>query len=155
MIKRGFTLVEIIIVMALVFLMLGVVDGMLISYVKIYKNSVSQNKGFNYLNDAIFIIEKEVNQSVTQVKTENNIIKIDYYKKIGKINSKEISKKDIKLVNSNLYILYGGEAISAESAIIDDVKDFVAIKSGKNIYIKIIWYNGQIIERCLVIENAN
>ena len=155
MIKKGFTLVEIIIAMALVFLMLGVVDGMLISYVKIYKNSVAQSKGFNYLNDAISIIEKEVNQNVTQVKTENNIIKIDYFKKIGKINSKDISKKDIKLINSNLYILYGGEDISAESAIIDDVKDFVAIKSGKNIYIKIIWYNGQIIERCLVIENAN
>ena len=34
MIKKGFTLVEIIIVMALVILMLGVVDGIFISYVK-------------------------------------------------------------------------------------------------------------------------
>ena len=155
MIKKGFTLVEIIIVMALVILMLGVVDGIFISYVKTYKSNVSENKGFNYLNDAIFIIEKEVNQNVTQIKTDKNIIKIDYYKKIGKINSKDISKKDIKLVNSNLYILYGGEDIQSESAIIDDVKAFVAIKSGKNIYIKILWYNGQSIERCLVIENAN
>ena len=45
--KKGFTLVEITIVMALVFLMMGVIDGMLISYVKSYKNSVLQNKGFN------------------------------------------------------------------------------------------------------------
>ncbi len=45
---------------------------------KSYKNTVLQNKGFNYLNDAIVIIEKEVNQDASEVKTEGNIIKIDY-----------------------------------------------------------------------------
>ena len=75
--RKGVTLIEIVIVMALLFLMLGVVDGILISYLKNYKNSVVQNKGFNYLNEAMAIIEKEVNHNASIVKTEGNIIKIN------------------------------------------------------------------------------
>ena len=152
MIKKGFTLVEIIIVMALVFLMMGVIDCMLISDVKSYKNSVVQSKGFNYLNESIAIIEKEVNQKAIVVKAEGNIVKINY--------TDGITLNHIKWVNNKLYILYGTinsipTDSSTKSVIIDDVKDFVAIKSGKILYIKVIWYNGQSIERCLVIENAN
>ena len=150
--KKGVTLIEIVIIMALVFLMLGMVDSMLISNLKGYKNSVVQNKGFNYLNEAIAIIEKEVNQDAIAVKTEGNIIKINY--------SDGITLNHIKCINSNLYIIYGTKYSipkdnSYKSIIVDDVKDFVAIKSGKNLYIKMLWYNGQSIERCLAIENAN
>jgi len=150
--KKGVTLIEIVMAMALVFLMLGVVDSMIISYLKNYKNNVIENKGFNYLNEAIAIIEKEVNGEAIKVKTEENIIKISY--------TDGSTLNHIKLINSNLYLLYGtGISIpmdnSSKSAIIDDVKDFVAIKSGKTLYIKIIWQNGQTIERCLAIKNAN
>ena len=132
--KNGFTLIEIVIVMALVFLMVGVVDSMLISYLKNYKNSVLQNKGFNYLNEAIAIIEKEVNEDASAVKTEGNIIKINY--------SDGITLNYIKCINSNLYILYGTKYSipvdsSYKSVIIDDVKDFVATKSGRTLYIKV------------------
>ena len=44
---------------------------------------------------------------------------------------------------------------SSKGLIVDNVKDFVAIKSGKSLYIKIVWDNGQSIERCLAVENAN
>lgn len=150
--KKGFTLIEIVIVMVLVFLLAGVVNSMLISYVKSYKNSILQNKGFNYLNDAIVIIDKEVNYKAMEVKTEENIIKINY--------SDGTTLNHIKCINSNLYILYGTknsipEDSSSKSLIIDDVKEFVAIKSGKILYIKVVWYNGQNIERYLAIENAN
>lgn len=145
--KKGFTLVEIIIVMAVAFLMMEIVGSMLVSNVKSYKNSVLENRGFNYLNDAIFIIEKEVTQNAREVKTEGNIITINYYK--------GTPQNYIKLINSNLYILYGGANFISKSAIIDEVKDFVAIKKGKILYIKVVWYNGQSIERCLAIENAN
>ncbi|MCB2291976.1 type II secretion system GspH family protein [Clostridium algoriphilum] len=150
--KKGFTLIEIVIAMGLVFLMVGIVNSLLNSYVKSYKNSVVQNNGFNYLNEAISIIEKELNQHSASVKTENNVIKINYFDG-EKINN-------IKCINSNLYILYGTKYAppldkGTKSVIIDDVKEFVAIKEGKIIYIKVAWYNGQSIERCLVIENAN
>jgi len=36
-----------------------------------------------------------------------------------------------------------------------EVKDFVAIKTGKILYIKIVWHNGQSIERSLAVKNAN
>ncbi|MBU3189142.1 prepilin-type N-terminal cleavage/methylation domain-containing protein [Clostridium bowmanii] len=152
MVKKGVTLIEIVVAMSLVLLMLGVVDSMLISYLKNYKNSVIENKGFNYLNEAISIIEKEVNEDSKDVKTEGNIIKISY--------SDGSTTNHIKRINSNLYLLYGTiysvpSDSSYKSLIIDDVKDFVAIKYGKTLYIKVSWYNGQIIERCLAIENAN
>ena len=150
--KKGFTLIEIVIAMALVFLMLGAVDSMLISHLKNYKNDVLENKGFNYLNEALSIIEREVNEDAKEVKTEDNIIKISYCHG-GTLNH-------IKRINSNLYLLYGTiysipSDSSYKSVIIDDVKDFVARKSGKTLYIKVSWYNGQTIERCLAIENAN
>lgn len=150
--KKGVTLVEIVIVMALVFLMVGVVDRLLISYMKNYKNNILDNKGFNYLNEALATIEKEVNEEASIVKTEGNIIKINY--------SDGISLNYIKCINSNLYILYGTKYSipvdsSYKSVIIDDVKDFVARRSGRILYIKVSWYNGQTIERCLAIKHAN
>ncbi|MBZ9688020.1 hypothetical protein G9F72_016940 [Clostridium estertheticum] len=150
--KSGITLIEIVIVMGLVFLMVGVVDSLLVSYLKNYKNNVLENKGFNYLNEAIAIIEKEVNEDATVVKTEDNIIKINY--------SDGSTINHIKCVKSNLYILYGTKYSlpvdsSYKSVIIDDVKEFVAKRTGRTLYIKVGWYNGQTMERCLAIENAN
>lgn len=149
--KSGFTLIEMIIAMALVFLLLGVVNSMMISHLKKYKSSVLQNKGFNYLNEATAVIEREINLGALEVKTEENIIKIKYY------NGNIINH--IKCIDSNLYVLYGTvlepKDNSYKSLIIDDVKDFVATKSGKILYIKVTWKSGQSIERCLVIQNAN
>ncbi|MBW9156294.1 hypothetical protein [Clostridium tagluense] len=150
--KSGATLIEIVIVMGLVFLMVGVVDSMLISYLKNYKNNVLENEGFNYLNEAIAIIEKEVNEDASTITTEDNIIKINY--------SDGITINYIKCINGNLYILYGTKNItpvenSHKNVIIDDLKDFVARRTRKTLYIKVTWHNGQSIERCLAIENAN
>jgi Tfp pilus assembly protein PilE len=150
--KNGVTLIEIVIVMGLVFLMVGVVDSILISYLKNYNSNVLENKGFNYINEAIAIIEKEVNEESTTVKTEDNIIKINY--------SDGSTINYIKRIKSNLYILYGTKYSlpvdsSYKSVIIDDVKDFVATRTGRTLYIKVSWYNGQTMERCLAIENAN
>lgn len=149
--KSGFTLIEMIIAMALVFLLLGVVDSMMISHLKKYKSSVLQNKGFNYLNEAIAVIEKEINLGSLEVKTEGNIIKIKYFD--GNIIN------HIKCIDGNLYVLYGTVLEPMDNAnkslIIDDVKDFVATKSGRILYIKVTWKSGQSIERCLVIQNAN
>ncbi len=150
--KGGVTLIEIVIVMALVFLMVEVVDSMLSSYTQNYKNIVLNDKGFNYLNEAIAIIDKEINKEATTVKTEGNIIKINY--------SDGTTLNYIKCINSNLYILYGTKYsipldTSYKSLIIDDVKEFVAARSGRTLYIKVSWYNGETIERCLAVENAN
>ena len=150
--KRGVTLIEIVISLALVFLMVGVVDGMLISYLGSYKNKVLENKGFNYLNEALEVIEKEVNQDASSIKAEGNIIKINY--------SDGVTLNYIKCINSNLYILYGTKYSipvnsSYKSVIADDVSNFVATRNGRTLYIKLSWYNGQTIERCLAIENAN
>jgi len=150
--KNGVTLIEIVIVMGLVFLMVGVVDSILVSYLKNYKNILLENRGFNYLNEAIAIIEKEVNEEATTVKTEGNIIMINY--------SDGITVNHIKCIKSNLYILYGTKYgipvdSSYKSLIIDDIKDFVATRTGKTLYIKVSWYSGKTMERCLAIKNAN
>ena len=150
--KKGITLIEIVIAMALAFIMVGVIDRMLVSYLKNYRNSVVQNKGFNYLSESIAVIEREVNQNARSVKVEGNIIKINY--------TDEITLNYIKCINSSLYILYGTKYSmpkdnSYKSLIIDDVKDFIAIKTGKILYIKVVWNNNQNIERCLSIENAS
>jgi hypothetical protein len=150
--KNGVTLIEIVIGIAVAFLMVGVVDSMLISYLKNYKITLLQSKGINYLSEALAIIEKEVNQDTNKVITEGNVIKITY--------SDETTLNHIKCINGNLYVLYGTQFSipidsSPKSMIIDDVEDFVAIRSKKTLYIKITWCNGQRIERCLLIENAN
>jgi Tfp pilus assembly protein PilE len=150
--KKGVTLIEIVIVMAVTFLMVAVVNSMLISYLKNYKIAVLQSKGINYLSEALAIIEKEVNQDTNKVITEENVIKIAY--------SDKTNMNYIKCINGKLYVMYGKEFSiptnsSPKSMIIDDVKDFVAIRFKKTLYIKITWCNDQKIERCLLIENAN
>lgn len=145
--KKGFTLMEIVVVMALAFLMLGVVASMLISYMKSYKNSLLQNNGFNYLNSSIVMIDSEVNQYASEVNTEGNIININCYK--GN------SPKHIKCINEKLIVSTNVGNDYYTNTIMKEVKDFVAIKSGKILYIKIVWHNGQSIERCLAIKNAN
>src|SRR5680860_1638815 len=97
--KRGFTLIEVIVAMSLIFLLAGVVSIVFISYMKTYKNSVVQNTGFNYLSGAISIIEKEVNLDAMNVNTEENVIKIKYS------NGSTLNR--IKCIGSNIYILYG------------------------------------------------
>ena len=147
--KKGFTLMEIVIVMGLAFLMLGAVGSILVSYVKSYKNSILQNSGVNYLNSSIFMIDTEVNEFASKVVTEGDIIKIDCFK--GN------SPKNIKCVNGNLIVSTrsSDDGKYYSNTIMIQVKEFVARKTGKIIYIKIVWHNGQSIERFLAIENAN
>jgi len=145
--NKGFTLVEIIIVMGLAFLMVGAIDSILISYVKSHNISVLQDKEFNYLNEAIAIIDREVNMYAVEVKTEGNILNISYFK--------GTSPKYIKRVSGKIYILSNADGKSNKNTIVDGVKDFMAVKSGKNLYIKISLISGASIERCLTIENAN
>ncbi|MCB2288473.1 hypothetical protein LGK97_01655 [Clostridium sp. CS001] len=150
--KKGVSLIEIVIVIAIAFLMVGVVDSMLISYLKNYKVTLLQSKGINHLSEALAIMEKEVNQDTNKVITEGNVIKIAYFNKN--------TQNYIKCIDKNIYILYGKElslptSNSPKNMIIDDVEDFVAIRYKKTLYIKIVWCNGQKIERCLVIKNAN
>lgn len=150
--KRGVTLLEIVIVLAISSSMLVILDSVFISYLKSFQSNVLFSQGFNYLNEAIALIEKEVNQGAKEVKAEGNIIKITY--------CDEITVNHIKLINSNLYILYGTQYVNpadspSKNLIIDDVKEFEVKKVARILYIKIVWYNGQVIERCLAIQNAN
>jgi prepilin-type N-terminal cleavage/methylation domain-containing protein len=150
--KKGFTLIEMIMVMAIMSLMIGVIGSMFIAYSKTYKKSVLENRGFNYLNEAISLIEKEINQEANHIKTEGNIIKISYFED-SKVNY-------IKRINDNIFLLYGSKIMeprddSYRNIIIDNIKDFIAVRHNNMIYIKIVWNNGDCIERCLGIENAN
>lgn len=145
--KKGFTLIELVVVMSLAFLILGVVGSVFTSYVKSYKNSLLQNNGFNYLNSAIVMIDSEVNQYASEVKTDGNIINIVCYK--GN------SPKHIKFINGNIIVSTNVGNDYYTNIIMKDIKNFIAIKTGKILYIKIIWHNGQSIERCLAIKNAN
>jgi len=138
---------EIVVVMGLAFLMLGAVGSILVSYVKNYKNSILQNSGFNYLNSAIFMIDTEVNEYASKVVTEGNIITIDCFK--------GSSPKSVKCVNGKLSVVTKSGNTYTSNTIMSEVKEFVAMKTGKIIYIKIVWHNGQSIERFLAIENAN
>jgi len=138
---------EIVVVMALSFLMLGAVGSMFVSYMKSYKNSIVRNSGFNYLNSAVFMIESEVNEHASKVKTEENIITIDCFK--------GSSPKRVKCVNGKLVVLTNSGNTYYSNTIMNDVKEFVTMKTGKILYIKIVWHNGQSVERFLAIENAN
>lgn len=143
--KKGFTLIEMIIVMAIVSVMSAAIGSMLISYSKIYKNSYLQNRSFNYLNEAMSIIEREINLESRQVETNENIIKINYFK--------DDTVNYIKRINSSIVLLYGYTL--HKNVIVDDIKDFIAIRNKNMIYIKIVWNSGHSIERCIGIENAN
>lgn len=144
--KKGFTLIEMIIVMAIMSLMVGIIGSILITYSKSYKNSVLQNRSFNYLNEAIALIEKEINREANQIETNNNVIKLNYFK--------DNMVRYIKRINSNIFLIHAS-GHTYKNVIIDDIKEFIAVRLNNTIYIKIVCNNGDSIERCLGIENAN
>lgn len=136
--KKGFTLIELIISLSLMLIVASAELTTMEKYMNIYKKTYSLNKEFIYVNEALFFIENEIDESQYVRIEDNRII----------LGRKNISREDcIELNNNkNIVIRYGNS--NNNNNVVKGVKDFFIEKYGNVIYITIVGEKGKRYERC-------
>ncbi|WP_081957252.1 type II secretion system protein [Clostridium sp. HMP27] len=138
--KRGFTLIELIISLALIgtISLIGIKSLVLNS--KLYYLEVNKDLEEFYINEAFIFIEYKISKSTSVEKTS----------KYGRSMIKLISDRQsfIELYGSTLIIAYDTEYPTNYNNIMYSIKGFDVDEKGNVIYIKIIDKYGDEYERC-------
>lgn len=142
--KKGFTLIEVIISIALITFLLCWQLPIAIKYLKAFNISINESKDSFYVNQAFDFIEM-VADDAKAVSVKNNII--------------ELVRKDgtgsdwIRLdPYGNVIISYHQCYYGTVNNVIKDVGSFEALKSGKTILISISTKEGKKYNKCISIN---
>lgn len=143
--KRGFTLIEILISMALLSLLLASEFKIMEKYLIIYNQESKQSRMEFYSDEAIEFIDEQINECKS-ISCDNNKIKFNY--------GDPLNNNWIKLnpVAGYLAIYYDNEFSSTNNVILRGVSDFRVDTVNKVIYINIILSNNHEVKRCISTE---
>ncbi|WP_186430002.1 prepilin-type N-terminal cleavage/methylation domain-containing protein [Clostridium sp. BSD9I1] len=138
--KRGFTLIELIISLALIGTISLIGIKSLVLNNKLYYLEVNKDLEEFYINEAFIFIEYKISKSTSVEKTS----------KYGRSMIKLISNRQsfIELYGSTLIIAYDTEYPTNYNNIMYSIKGFDVDEKGNVIYIKIIDKYGDEYERC-------
>ncbi|MBE6067890.1 MAG: prepilin-type N-terminal cleavage/methylation domain-containing protein [Clostridium lundense] len=138
--KRGFTLIELIISLALIGTISLIGIKSLVLNNKVYYLEVNKDLEEFYINEAFIFIEYKISKSTSVEKTS----------KYGRSMIKLISGRQsfIELYGSTLIIAYDTEYPTNYNNIMYSIKGFDVEEKGNVIYIKIIDKYGDEYERC-------
>lgn len=138
--KRGFTLIELIISLALIGTISLIGIKSLVLNNKLYYLEVNKDLEEFYINEAFIFIEYKISKSTGVEKTS----------KYGRSMIKLISDRQsfIELYGSTLIIAYDTEYPTNYNNIMYSIKGFDVDEKGNVIYIKIIDKYGDEYERC-------
>lgn len=138
--KRGFTLIELIISLALIGTISLIGIKSLVLNNKLYYLEVNKDLEEFYINEAFIFIEYKISKSTSVEKTS----------KYGRSMIKLISDRQsfIELYGSTLIIAYDTEYPTNYNNIMYSIKGFDVDEKGNVIYIKIIDKYGDEYERC-------
>jgi prepilin-type N-terminal cleavage/methylation domain-containing protein len=145
--KKGFTIIELIIAIGAAGVIATVMVSMLLTYSSSYIKKSKDHRDYFYSMEALMFIQNEVNIAKS-VSVENNIIEL-YYQD-GTI------KKTIKLNNhNNIAITHmKNNAAVASNNIVTDISCFEVLKKNNLIYISITRKNGEKYEKCISIKTT-
>ncbi|GLC32416.1 prepilin-type N-terminal cleavage/methylation domain-containing protein [Clostridium omnivorum] len=169
--KKGFTLIEIIIAAALASVVLTIGSYVLVTSTKLYKNEIARNKYMYYLKEASMYIESEVQNSeeivykgtvnekylkITSIEVNEN--KLTIHRAEQKIEAVPIDyRKEIFLnTQKNLVVTYYENSFNKGiNNITTHLKTFVCSKMGNIIYLSMESENGDRFERCIEVSVLN
>lgn len=144
--KKGFTLIEILVAIALICMITCMESDIFLNSNKIYKKDIKENKYFYYSSEALMFIENEINDHTDHVETVTN--KINIYKTDGRKNV--IAFKETE---SKISIFYYDKGISkGNNNIVTGVESFSAEQMGGVVFVSITTIDGKKTERCLKIR---
>lgn len=155
--KKGFTLIELVIALALASVILAISSRFIITSIKLYKSEAAYSRNMFYLNEAAMYIESQLQNDTKVVEVNNNRLIIHKYddNRRGVIVQR---RKEIFLNTfEKLVVLDYEDNIDKGSPnnIITKIRSFTCSKEGNLIYISIESKNGDKIERCIEVNIIN
>lgn len=157
--KKGFTLIETTIALAITGIILTIVMNSFFNHVKLYKLFVSKDKQENYAKEALRFMEAEINdiQNVEVIFLENRII-IRKARENGSsvYTENTIYAPDTKNDRKKIVMLYKPKDTSKTNVqtIVDNIKDFKIYKDENVVYLCIENRNGEKYEKCVGIREV-
>jgi len=146
--KKGFTLIELIISLAIVFMIILIEIQIFSKEVYTFKDFIKSNRNEVYSKEALRFIEGEINDF------NNKTIKV-YDDKIlfEKYNGDKNTLKLYKMTNGNNKIVISYyKALTSKittNTVVDDIKDLNISYKANLMYLSIYTLNGEKYERCL------
>ncbi|MBV7275046.1 prepilin-type N-terminal cleavage/methylation domain-containing protein [Clostridiaceae bacterium UIB06] len=142
--KKGFTLIELMIVSALIGVITSAQIIIISKYMKMHRTEIIESREAFYVNEAFIIIEAQIS-SAKYVKIDNNQIVLKRYYGVEHDYIREDKDSDI-------IISYGAVYSSTTNNILKRVKDFKVEGKGDLAYITIETKRGKVYKRCLALE---
>jgi prepilin-type N-terminal cleavage/methylation domain-containing protein len=153
-VKKGFTLIELIIAIALASVLLTISSRVIMTSIQLYKNETELNRNMLYLKEAAMYIESQLQNDTKSVElNENKLVIHKFDEKRGEVIV--TIRKDIFLNTFEKLVVVDYEdniSKGAPNNIMAKVKGFICSKEGNLIYIAIESKNGDKIERCIEIN---
>jgi prepilin-type N-terminal cleavage/methylation domain-containing protein len=143
--KKGFTLLEVLVSLAIASVVTALVSTLFLKYNSLYSTSNKYNRDYFYSSEALMFIQNEIRNSMS-VSVNNNIIEIKY--------SDGIVKKYIKYNGAgSLVIVHTENNINmAVNNILTNVNNFSVFQKSNIIYVSILINGGEKYERCFGIN---
>ncbi|MHC6179433.1 pilus assembly FimT family protein [Clostridium sp. JNZ X4-2] len=142
--KKGFTIIEMLIVVSLVASITTIQIEVMAKYMKLHKEEISYSREWFYVDEAFMIIEHQV-KSAKYIDIKDNMIILKRYDNSGYDYIK-------KYRNTDIVISYGSISSPTLNNVLKGIKDFKVQKYGRVFYISISTEKGNVYKRCFVIE---
>ncbi|WP_032121692.1 hypothetical protein [Clostridium amazonitimonense] len=150
--KKAFSILEFIIYFSISITIIHFLFTIIIISLKDYKESNKSYVNYIYLNQAIDIIDRELNSGRMEVIVQDNFIWIK--EKDFKPNTsieKYIMKNDKDRI---VAVIKKNNIVQTSNNIIKNVEEFYAEKNQDLIFIKIVLKGGDFIEKCYAVNSG-
>lgn len=142
--KKGFTIIEIIIVISLIGIVVNLPIIAISKYIKLHRDEISCSRESFYVDEAFFIMENEI-KNAKYIDIKDNMIILRRYDNKGYDYIKQ--NKGTAIV-----ISYGSVNSSNVNNILKNVEDLKLEKHSKIFYVFIKMKGGDIYKKCFSIE---
>lgn len=143
-IKKGFTLIEVLVAASIVGIIVSSQILILCKYMKIHRQEIIQSRESFYVNEAFMIIEYQVN-TAKYVSVKNNTITLKSYERPGYDYIRMDKDPDVIISYNSMYS-------SSTNNILKSIKDFKVQQEDQLLYISIETKDGNVYKRCLGLE---
>lgn len=144
--RRGFVLIEIMIVTSLVGMLITTQIIIVSRYMRIHSQEIKQSRESFYVNEAFMIIQYQIS-SAEYVDVKDNRITLKRFDGLGY----DYIRKDR---DSDIIISYGAVYSSNTNNILKNTKDFKVSRVGQILDVSIEMKEGNVYERCLGLERV-
>lgn len=145
--KAGFTIIEILMVMAIVGTIFTIQAPLLLKYMKVNRNEIVTSRDEFYVNEAFMIMKSQINNA-KYIKISDNTIYLKRHDNMGWDYMKLGS-------GSNIVLVYGYTRFQTVNNILRDVSNFKVYERRNLCYISIKTKRGNVYDKCFGISSKS